>query len=56
MVSIAPRSANLTPICERFLGSVRRECLDHIVASAGAITTIDGRRSDPHDKGQTARM
>jgi putative transposase len=22
---------NLTPICERFLGSVRRECLDHVL-------------------------
>jgi transposase InsO family protein len=31
VVSIPPRSPNLTPICERFLGSVRRECLDHIV-------------------------
>ncbi len=31
VVSIPPRSPNLTPICERFLGRVRRECLDHIV-------------------------
>ncbi|MBU0678230.1 MAG: integrase core domain-containing protein, partial [Verrucomicrobia bacterium] len=31
VVSIPPRSPNLTPICERFLGSVRRECLDHIL-------------------------
>ena len=31
MVRIPPRSPNLNPICERFLGSVRRECLDHIV-------------------------
>ena len=31
VVSIPPRSLNLTPICERFLGSVRRECLDHIL-------------------------
>ena len=31
VVSIPPRLPNLTPICERFLGSVRRECLDHIV-------------------------
>lgn len=31
VVSIPPRSPNLNPICERFLGSVRRECLDHVV-------------------------
>ncbi len=28
---IPPRSPNLNPICERLLGSVRRECLDHVV-------------------------
>lgn len=31
VLSIPPKSPNLTPICERFLGSVRRECLDHIL-------------------------
>ena len=31
IVKIPPRSPNLNPICERFLGSVRRECLDHTV-------------------------
>ena len=31
VVKIPPRSPNLNPICERFLGSVRRECLDHVV-------------------------
>ena len=31
IVKIPPRSPNLNPICERFLGSVRRECLDHLV-------------------------
>ena len=31
VVSIPPRSPNLNPICERFLGSVRRERLDHVV-------------------------
>jgi transposase InsO family protein len=31
VVKIPPRSPNLNPICERFLGSVRRECLDQVV-------------------------
>ena len=31
ILKIPPRSPNLNPICERFLGSVRRECLDHVV-------------------------
>ena len=31
VVKIPPRSPNLNPICERFLRSVRRECLDHVV-------------------------
>jgi len=31
VVKIPPRSPNLNSICERFLRSVRRECLDHVV-------------------------
>jgi transposase InsO family protein len=31
VVKIPPRSPNLNAICERFLGSVRRECLDYVV-------------------------
>jgi len=31
VVQIPPRSPNLNPICERFLRSARRECLDHVV-------------------------
>jgi len=31
VVKIPALSPNLNPICERFLGSVRRECLDHVV-------------------------
>ena len=31
IVKIPPSSPNLDPICERFLGSVRRECLDHLL-------------------------
>jgi len=31
VVRIPPRSPNLNPICERFLGSARRECLDHVL-------------------------
>jgi putative transposase len=31
IVKIPPKSPNLNPICERFLGSVRRECLDHVI-------------------------
>ena len=31
IVRIPPRSPDLNSICERFLGSVRRECLDHVV-------------------------
>jgi putative transposase len=30
VVKIPPRPPNLHPIRERFLGSVRRECLDHV--------------------------
>ncbi len=30
-VKIPPRSPDLNSICERFLGAVRRECLDHVV-------------------------
>ena len=31
VVKIPPSSPNLNPICERILGSVRRECLDHVL-------------------------
>ena len=31
VVRIPPQSPDLNPICERFLGSVRRDCLDHVV-------------------------
>ena len=31
VVKIPPRSPDLNPICERFLGGVRRECLDHVL-------------------------
>ena len=31
VLNIPPKSPNLNPICERFLGSVRRECLDHVI-------------------------
>lgn len=31
VIRIPPRSPNPNPICERFLGSVRRECLDHVL-------------------------
>jgi transposase InsO family protein len=31
VVKIPPSSPDLNPIGERFLGSVRRECLDHVV-------------------------
>jgi hypothetical protein len=31
VVNIPPKSPNLNPICERFLGSARRECLDHVM-------------------------
>ena len=31
IVKIPPKTPDLNPICERFLGSVRRECLDHVV-------------------------
>ncbi len=30
-MNIPPKSPNLNPICERFLKSVRHECLDHII-------------------------
>jgi transposase InsO family protein len=31
VTKIPPRSPNLNAVCERFLGSVRRECLDHVL-------------------------
>ncbi len=31
VMQMPPKSPNLNAICERFLGSVRRECLDHII-------------------------
>jgi hypothetical protein len=31
VASIPPRSPNLNPICECFLGSARRECPDHVI-------------------------
>jgi putative transposase len=31
VVKIPPSSPNLNPICERFIGSVRRECLNHAI-------------------------
>lgn len=56
VVSIPPRSPNLNPICERFLGSVRRECLDHVVIlSEGHLRRVLGEyvaayfnRARPH--------
>jgi putative transposase len=56
VVPIPPRSPDLNPICERFLGSVRRECLDHVVILGErhlrgvlrAYVEDDFNRSRPH--------
>jgi transposase InsO family protein len=41
IVKIPPRSPNLNPICERFLGSARRECLDHVlILSEGHLRRV----------------
>ena len=31
VLPIAPQSPNLNGVCERFLGGLRRECLDHVL-------------------------
>ena len=31
LVKIPPKSPNLNPVCERFLRSLRQECLDHMI-------------------------
>jgi transposase InsO family protein len=56
IVNIPPRSPNLNPICERFLGSVRRECLDHVIILSERqlrrvlkeYVEIDFNRARPH--------
>jgi len=56
VVKIPPRSPNLNPICERFLGSVRRECLDHVIILSERqprrvlqdYVEIDFNRARPH--------
>jgi hypothetical protein len=49
VAKIPPRSLSLNPICERFLGFVRKECLDHvlilIVSKVFAWSWRDRRRA-----------
>ena len=35
MIKTAVRAPDMNATCERFLGSVRRECLDHVIILGG---------------------